>query len=191
MVFLPGWCVGRFDVGAFASGDRQRQRSDAVDAAGDLDRRARPAPTPAGVPVMITSPGASTKSFDSSAMISGSFQISWLRVAGLFACAVDVEPDRAGLRDGRSWWPGTSAETGADILEGLGGLPGAAHLLGDLSCRSRRVKSMPDGVSIDLGQRVLEHEISAPPPDSAIDQFRLVVDAGSRAAGRGRCRRYR
>jgi hypothetical protein len=56
------------------SGDVDRQRSDAIDAAGDRSPRLT-APTPAGVPVMITSPGARMNSFDSSAMISGTFQI--------------------------------------------------------------------------------------------------------------------
>ncbi|MNL74514.1 hypothetical protein D3C87_2001610 [compost metagenome] len=72
------------------------------------------APTPAGVPVMMMSPGARTNCLDSSAMISGNFQIIWFRLPSCLR-----EPLTSSQIAPSCGWPifeaGTSAETGADF----------------------------------------------------------------------------
>ena len=63
------------------------------------------APTPAGVPVKMRSPALSSNSSDRNCDLVRDVPDHLREIAGLAALAVDVDPDRALCRDGRSCRP--------------------------------------------------------------------------------------
>jgi hypothetical protein len=97
--------------------------------------------TPAGVPVMIRSPGLSIIERDRIEIISGTGQINSGQVGVLFHRAVDREPDPT-----LGWVLATfhpmDRRNRRGLIERLAPIPGAA-LVTSFNCRSRRVRSMP------------------------------------------------
>ena len=144
------------------------------------------APTPAGVPVKIRSPGARRKSFERYEIASGTFQMSWLR-----------SPDclRAPFTSSQIA-PGVRVSDGArrcDLadrpgrLERLGDLPRPPRLLRDvLQVAPRHVE--PDRIAEDVAERRVDGDVLAAFAERH-HQLDLVVHVLRRRTGRENRRR--
>ena len=141
------------------------------------------AATPAGVPVMMMSPAPSSTCCDSFQMISGTLQISSVRSP--FCRSVPLTESQILPLEG---WPileaGCSAEQGAEWSNDLPISHGRSFLR-EACCRSRRVRSMPTRVAVDVVERLVGGNVEA----AALhrdDQFDLVMHVlGQRRVGDG------
>ena len=142
------------------------------------------AATPAGVPVMMMSPAPSATCCDSLPDDLRHAPDQFGEVALLPFGAVDRKPDLALRRDGRSSRPAAARRQGAEWSNDLPISHGRSFLRA-ACCRSRRVRSMPTRIAVDVIERLVGGNVEA----AALhrhDQFDLVMQIlGQRRIGNG------
>ncbi len=139
--------------------DRHAHLADALDLAFELVAGLRARCTPAGVPVMMMSPAASSTISESFQMISGTFQIICSRSPSCFTSPLHLEPDAALVRmadlGGRLERPARRR-----AVERLADLPRPLDVArGDLQVAARQVDA--DAVAPHAIERLVLRDVAA------------------------------